>query len=39
MEKGVDADVGRTRVTIRVAKSIWEGIFDDAGQLLSEKML
>ena len=39
IEKGVDADVGRSRVTITVANSIWEGIFDETGCLVSEKIL
>ena len=39
IERGVDEDLGTSRVTIRVAGSSWEGIFDDAGALISEKML
>ena len=39
IEEGVDADAGRSRVTIRVANATWEGIFDNDGGLMSEKML
>ncbi|TXN08261.1 hypothetical protein FV222_01110 [Methylobacterium sp. WL103] len=39
IEEGVDADDGRSRVTIRVANATWEGIFDHDGGLMSEKML
>ena len=38
IEEGINEDVGRSRVTIKVAKSIWEGIFDEAGRLISEKI-
>lgn len=39
IEKGVDADIGKSRVTIMVAKSTWEGIFDEDGWLKSEKIM
>jgi hypothetical protein len=39
IEKGVDTDVGKARVTIKVAKSIWEGIFDEDGRLISEHLI
>ncbi|MCJ2070651.1 DUF6522 family protein [Methylobacterium sp. J-030] len=39
IEKGVDADVGRSRVTIKVAKSTWEGIFDEEGYLFNESII
>lgn len=39
IEEGFDADNGKTRVTIKVANSVWEGIFDEHGYLKSEKMI
>ncbi|GJE14627.1 DUF6522 family protein [Methylobacterium longum] len=39
IEKGVDADIGRSRVTIKVANSNWEGIFDEDGYLINERIM
>ncbi|KQP82875.1 DUF6522 family protein [Methylobacterium sp. Leaf117] len=39
IEKGIEEHVGTWRVTLRVATSVWEGIFDDAGMLMSERMV
>ena len=37
--KGEDVHAGTWRVTVRVALTEWEGIFDDAGNLMTEQML
>jgi hypothetical protein len=37
--QGHDEHAGTWRVTVRVALTEWEGIFDDAGELISEQML
>ena len=37
--RGIDEHAGTWRVTVRVALTEWEGIFDDAGELISESNL
>ena len=37
IERGSDEDEGRSRVTVRTGRASWEGIFDVAGSLISER--
>ncbi|MER2264122.1 DUF6522 family protein [Methylobacterium oxalidis] len=39
VEAGKDADEGCWRVTVRSRKAAWQGIFNDAGLLVSERRL
>jgi hypothetical protein len=39
IEEGAEADIGKTRVTIKVSNATWEGIFDKDGCLECERML
>jgi hypothetical protein len=39
VEAGQDEDAGNWRVTVRVGQKAWQGIFDEAGGLTSERML
>jgi hypothetical protein len=39
IEAGHDEDEGNWRVTVRAGDGAWQGIFDDAGSLTSERML
>jgi hypothetical protein len=39
IEKGIEEHVGTWRVTLRVAASVWEGIFDNAKMLMSERVV
>lgn len=39
IEAGSGDDEGRSRVTIRTHQIAWQGVFDEAGDLLSERQL
>ena len=39
VEAGQDEDAGNWRVTVRVDRKAWQGIFDEAGNLSSERMI
>jgi hypothetical protein len=37
--KGIDEHAGTWRVTVRIAMTEWEGIFNETGELLNERIL